>query len=89
MELSTINKLYLELSQITTAKTENEIRLEKLHAINNDQKIVSEIVLRGSDNQLCEISSGLTSDFVRNTNTFNIKEKNGDEFMVTIKISKI
>jgi len=29
MELTTINKLYLELSQITTAKTKREIELEQ------------------------------------------------------------
>lgn len=29
MELETINKLYLELSQVATAKTEREIRLER------------------------------------------------------------
>lgn len=30
MELETINKLYLELSQIATAKTKREIELEEL-----------------------------------------------------------
>lgn len=30
MELETINKLYLELSQITTAKTARELALEKV-----------------------------------------------------------
>lgn len=30
MELSTINKLYLELSQVATAKTKREIELEEL-----------------------------------------------------------
>jgi len=29
MELETLNKLYLELSQFVTAKTEREIQLEK------------------------------------------------------------
>lgn len=33
MELETVNKLYLELSQIATAKTSRELALEKvLHA---------------------------------------------------------
>lgn len=37
MELETINKLYLELSQIATAKTKREIRLEaKLNDIEAD-----------------------------------------------------
>jgi hypothetical protein len=30
MELNTINKLYLELSQVATAKTKREIELEEL-----------------------------------------------------------
>lgn len=30
MELSTINKLYLELSQVATAKTKRELELEEL-----------------------------------------------------------
>jgi hypothetical protein len=37
MELETVNKLYLELSQVTTAKTERELELEDVlrsaHAI--------------------------------------------------------
>lgn len=31
MERETINRLYLELSQVATAKTKNDLRLEKLH----------------------------------------------------------
>jgi hypothetical protein len=30
MELETVNKLYLELSQVTTAKTARELELEEL-----------------------------------------------------------
>ncbi len=30
MELNTLNKLYLELSQVTTAKTEWELKLERV-----------------------------------------------------------
>lgn len=30
MELETINRLYLELSQVATAKTANDLHLEKL-----------------------------------------------------------
>ena len=30
MELETVNKLYLELSQFATAKTKNDLELEKI-----------------------------------------------------------
>ena len=32
MELETVNKLYLELSQFATAKTKNDLELEKILA---------------------------------------------------------
>jgi hypothetical protein len=55
MGLETINKLYLELSQVATAKTENEIRL---------QTVVDEAAKKALDLswqiEKCDASAALT-----------------------------
>lgn len=47
MELETINKLYLELSQIATAKTAREVEMMRLiHEANDVLRSASEIAMR-------------------------------------------
>lgn len=48
MELETINKLYLELSQVATAKTKRELELEKTVACFNSRKQELEDLLRSA-----------------------------------------
>lgn len=88
MELETIDKLFLELGQIATAKTAREIASEK-REITIDEKILSNLILRGDDNKPGEISSGLTADFAANTNVFNVQYQDGIEYRVTVKMEKI
>lgn len=58
MQLETINKLFLELSQVATAKTANEIALEdKLKEANlAARKLCDTIEKSGASPELTEIS---------------------------------
>lgn len=68
MELETINRLYLELSQIATAKTAQQIALEKkcerrgklIQDIYNDEETVMsrELLKRTSDELIAPYRSG-------------------------------
>ncbi len=95
MELETVNKLFLELSQFTTATTakelatQKEIKELKKHQLTQDQKIICEVLLYDREKGWAEISSGLTSDFKANTNSFNIRHKDGSEYRVTFSIVEI
>ena len=48
MELETINKLYLELSQIATAKTKRELELEKIVTIQSSHEAELKDLLRSA-----------------------------------------
>lgn len=89
-ELETINKLYLELSQIATAKTKREIELE--NEISSTPDLLNQIAhlfLFDKDLGWAEISSGLNQDFVGGFNSFNIRYRNGDEFKITFKVKQL
>lgn len=95
MELQTVNKLFLELSQFATATTAKEFDLKreiqdlKEKQLTQDQKVIIEVLLFDKDKGWAEISSGLTSDFKANTNSFNIRYKDGSEDKITFSISEI
>ena len=95
MELQTVNKLFLELSQFATATTAKEFELKReIHdlkekQLTQDQKVILEVLLFDKDKGLAEISSGLTSDFKANTNSFNIRYKDGSENRITFSIGEI
>lgn len=87
MELETINKLFLELSQFATAKTKREIELEK-NQISKDQRVVSDLILDGGKSGYGRISSGLIQDFVTRENHFNVTHPYGTTYRVTITIKQ-
>ena len=87
MELETINKLFLELSQFATAKTEREIHLEK-NQISKDQRVVSNLILHGGKSGYGRISSCLVQDFVTEDNHFNVTYEDGTTYRVTITIKQ-
>lgn len=95
MELETVNKLFLELSQFATATTAKELALKKeieelkKYQLTQDQKVIVEVLLYDREKGWAEISSGLTSDFKANTNSFNIRYKDGSEDRVTFSIGEI
>lgn len=95
MELQTVNKLFLELSQFATATTAKELELKreiqdlKENQLTQDQKVILDVLLFDKDKGWAEISSGLTSDFKANTNSFNIRYKDGSEDRITFSISEI
>ena len=95
MELQTVNKLFLELSQFATATTAKELKLQKEidelkeHQLTQDKKCILEVLLFDNDKGWAEISSGLTSDFKANTNSFSIRYKDGSEDKITFSIGEI
>lgn len=95
MELETVNRLFLELSQITTATTAKELKqqkeIEHLKAsqLTQDKQCILEVLLFDKEKGWAEISSGLTSDFTANTNSFNIRYKDGSEDKITFSIGEI
>lgn len=93
MELETINKLYLELSQFATAKTANEIKLEQaLKYLSENAGLtyhfISKLIL-GEGDEKAEIFGGLMQDFKTNTHSFNIKQKDGQCFSVSIRFAPL
>lgn len=95
MELETVNKLFLELSQFATATTAKEFKLQKeieelkAQQLTQDKKVILEVLLFDKDKGWAEISSGLTSDFKANTNSFNVRYKDGSEDRITFSIGEI
>lgn len=95
MELETVNKLFLELSQFATATTAKELKLQKeieelkAQQLTQDKKVILEVLLFDKDKGWAEISSGLTSDFKANTNSFNVRYKDGSEDRITFSIGEI
>lgn len=88
MELETINKLYLELSQIATAKTAREIELEG-HSQNEDVANVLHLLMYDRDMGWAKISSGLDQDFESGFNSFNVRFKDGTEHRISFKVSEL
>lgn len=94
MELQAINKLYIELSQFATATTAKEFELKreiqdlKERQLTQDQKVILEVLLFDKEKGWSEISSGLTSDFKANTNSFKVRYKDGSEDRITFSISE-
>lgn len=88
MELETINKLYLELSQIATAKTAKEMALEK-DVLPRDAVTVAHVLLHDPDLGWPVISSGLHQDFRGGPSGFNIRYSDGSEYRVSFKITEI
>jgi len=95
LELETVNKLFLELSQFTTAATAKELMLQKEidvlkeHQLTQDKKCILEVLLYDSEQGWAEISSGLESDHVTHTNSFNIRYKDGSEYKISFRVSEI
>jgi len=58
-------------------------------SLKSDEKIIAALILEDENGELGEISSGLTQDFERNTNSFNVRHKDGSEYCVTVQISEI
>lgn len=88
LELETINKLYLELSQFTTAKTARELALEK-ELINEDKANVLRVLMHDKDKGWANISSGLTQDFESGLNSFNVRFEDGTEQCISFKVEEI
>ena len=88
MELETVNKLYLELSQFATAKTAREIKLEESQ-VPPDVLLALNILMGDDELGWAEISSGLTQDFANNKNSFDIRYGDGSEYNVTFSVSRI
>lgn len=88
MDTTTMDMLYLEISQFTKAKTSRELELEK-NAISNDERIVSGLILDCGDGTKAKISSGLSQDFVNNTHSFETTDNKGDVYSIIIKVSAV
>lgn len=89
MELETINKLYLELSQIATAKTAREIELEGKILKNEDILTVGHLFLHDHDKGWAKISSGLDQDFQGGMSGFNVRHDDGTEYRVSFRVQEI
>jgi hypothetical protein len=95
LELETVNKLFLELSQFATATTAKELKLQseieglKNNQLTQDKKCILEVLLYDSEQGWGEISSGLTSDHVTGTNSFNVRYKDGSEYRISFRVSEI
>ena len=88
MELETVNKLFLELSQISTAKTKRELQLEA-NAIDEDKANILHVLMHDRDKGWGEISSGLTQDFLTGLNSFNVRFDDGTEHRISFEVEEI
>lgn len=88
MELETINKLYLELSQLATAKTAREIELAKSSAT-RDGKIIAEIILMADDGEMAVICSDISKNPAQGVTNFRIRYEDGAEYFVSIRVEEI
>lgn len=88
MELETVNKLFLELSQFATAKTARELQLEA-DAIDEDKANVLHVLMHDPDKGWGKISSGLTQDFQNGLNSFNVRFDDGTEHCISFKVEEI
>ena len=88
MDLEIVNKLFLELSQITTAKTKRELELEDA-AIDSDKATVLNLLMRDPDLGWGAISSGLTQDFQAGIVSFDLRFSDGSGRRVTLSVSEI
>lgn len=88
MELETVNKLFLELSQFSTAKTARELQLEA-DAIDEDKANVLNVLMRDQDKGWGKISSGLTQNFQTGFNSFNVRFDDGTEHCISFKVEEI
>lgn len=75
MELETINKLYLELSHVATAKTNRQIELEQIVSQLNSRRVELEELLRSA----CAIAerSGDETNWERFISSINKMGLNG------------
>lgn len=88
MELETVNKLFLELSQFATAKTARELKLEA-DAIDEDKANVLNVLMCDHEKGWGKISSGLTQDFQTGVNAFNVAFDDGSEHRITFRVEEI
>lgn len=88
MELEIVNKLYLELSQIATAKTARELKLEEAQ-IDEDKACVLNVLMNDPEKGWGTVSSCLTHDFQTGLNKFNIRFKDGTERCISFKVEEI
>ena len=88
MQLELINKLFLELSQFATAKTERELQLES-EALDGDKLSVLGLLMHDSQRGWGELSSGLTQDFDKGQHSFNVRFTDGTEQRVTFNVTEL
>ena len=90
MDLEIVNKLFLGLSQITTAKTKRDLELElEDAAIDSDKATVLNLLMRDPDLGWGAISSGLTQDFQAGIVSFDLRFSDGSGRRVTLSVSEI
>ena len=57
--------------------------------LTQDQKCILDLFLYENSKGWGEVSSGLTSDFNTNTNSFYVRYKDGSEYRIEFKISEV
>lgn len=87
MELEIINKLFLELSQIATAKTAREIKLEKEFVDERYTDILA-FLMFDLEKGWAKISSDLETQG-NGFNVFKIRFEDGSEHEIEFKISEV
>ena len=64
-------------------------RILKDNEITSDMRLVLEVLMWDAEKGLAEISSGLTSDFQKNVNSFNVRFNDGTQQRISFSIEEI
>lgn len=64
-------------------------RILKDNEITSDMRLVLEVIMWDAEKGWAEISSGLTSDFQKNVNSFNVRFNDGTQQRISFSIEEI
>lgn len=86
MELETINKLFLELSQFATAKTARELELER-DSMDQDKANVLKLMMHDNKKGWAKISSELSCTF--GDCSFDVKFDDGSKQRINFSVDDL
>jgi hypothetical protein len=89
MELEVINKLFLELSQVATAKTKRELELEEETIKNGSIVSIGRLFLYDNEKGWGAIASDLKSGHLEGFSEFIVRFEDGTEHCVIFKTSEL